>query len=317
MKPWILIHNPGARKGRKTWRTIAPLVQQAAREVQIVAPEDLERTQEDVPPGRVIAVGGDGTVNLALRWLARHGWLSESDLAVVPAGTGNNLARGLGLPVQVRSAAEVALDSQRTIPLDVWKIDLDGGSAEELLIQSGALGFPAEIAARYEQLRSHPAWRWILRPLGPGVYRWLALAGLRSQKRRERRGEDLLEIGFQSNTERLNHQALALFIGNERSLGGNFFPCPEASMDDQILDFCFILAGTGASYLKLFRLVSRGEHLGEVNSIVYRRDRGPVELKFSRPLPLLVDGDIRHHARTLLIERLEEPSRIVVPSASP
>src|SRR5678816_4908666 len=55
--------------------------------------------------------------------------------------------------------------------------------------------------------------------------------------------------------ETLEERVIAIFIGNERSLGGEFQPCPKARIDDGLMDLCFVRAGTGESYLRLFRSV--------------------------------------------------------------
>jgi diacylglycerol kinase family enzyme len=128
-----------------------------------------------------------------------------------------------------------------------------------LVIQTAALGFPAEIAARYAALRRHSVFRYLAQPAGLYVYRVLAFLGLAAQKRREKRGKNLLRVTCTVAGERLEETVFAIFIGNERSLGGNFHPCPLAVMDDRKMDLCFVRAGTGLSGLALFRAIIRGE----------------------------------------------------------
>jgi diacylglycerol kinase family enzyme len=92
--------------------------------------------------------------------------------------------------------------------------------------------------------------------------------------------------------ETIDEKTFAVFIGNERSLGGNFFPCPRAEVDDGKLDLCLVRAGTGASYFDLFRRIARGDHLALERTVVYRQTPGPLEIGLSKPSPFLADGDL-------------------------
>jgi diacylglycerol kinase family enzyme len=161
-----------------------------------------------------------------------------------------------------------------------------------VVIQTAALGFPAKVAWRYAALRQHSVFRHLARPAGPYVYQLLAYLGLATQKRRERRDENLLQVKCTLPGEPFEETVFAIFIGNERSIGGNFHPCPLAEVDDGQLDLCFVRAGTGQSYLELFRALTRGEHLALNETIVYRQTQGPVELELSLPCSFLADGDL-------------------------
>ncbi len=86
--------------------------------MQSLAPghsEDLARTACSMGSDLVIAVGGDGTVRDVMAGLQG----SRVPLGLVPAGTGNDLARTLGIPVDVERAVGIAL-SGRSRRLDVW-----------------------------------------------------------------------------------------------------------------------------------------------------------------------------------------------------
>jgi diacylglycerol kinase family enzyme len=66
----------------------------------------------------VIAVGGDGTVNIVISALARHGLLPHIPLGVIPYGTGNNLVRSFGLE-RDREKALVTIRQGHTTRLDI------------------------------------------------------------------------------------------------------------------------------------------------------------------------------------------------------
>ena len=106
-------------------------------------------------------MGGDGTLNAAANWLIRHD--IQAPLAILPAGTGNNLARGLDLPLNLEESFHMGLTGMKFLSIDAMDVSCrrsaskTGGSGNDLerciLVQSGALGFPAEIAAHYQNLR--------------------------------------------------------------------------------------------------------------------------------------------------------------------
>lgn len=258
------------------------------RDLRCVALDELRDVRE--PPERVIAVGGDGTVNAAVSWLVARGW--DCPIAIVPAGTGNNLASGLGLPFSPRAALELALRGQRTRVVDGFAYEADDDPAVRYVVQTSALGYPAEMAGWYDYLRRRAVLKTLIRPLGSAVYRLIGISGLVREKIRERLGRKPLEVIADLPGERLELAVSAIFLANERSLGGDFIPCPRARFDDGLADLCLVRARAGVPYLKLFRSISRGEHLAFEQAVVYRQTPGPLELRLSSPSPFLVDGDI-------------------------
>ncbi len=309
MTPWVLIHNPKAKRGRKIASKVEQLIQSASTKIKWVSLSELH--QLDAPPERVITLGGDGTINAVVNWLFKQETPGSTQLGIIPAGTGNNLARGLKLPLTPEEACKTALHSQQLKKLDVWKITIGEGEAYEYMIQSVALGFPAVIANKYDNLRENAFFRYLTTPMGPQIYRLLALFGLQKQKRLEREGKNLLKVETKIEGQSIEETVLAIFIGNERSLGGNFIPCPKAAYDDQILDLCLVRAGTGTSYLKLFQKVGQGQHLDLSDTIVYHQSPGPFQLEFSEDVPILIDGDIRHSQKKYTFELAPSPLSII------
>ncbi|HVR74863.1 MAG TPA: diacylglycerol kinase family protein [Planctomycetota bacterium] len=310
MPEWVMLHNPlsrnGSRAERRTRSALHSRKDGAGPRlvwVALSALHSLERV-----PERIIVIGGDGTVNAAAEWLIER--RASCPIAILPAGTGNNLACGLGLPLDLAGSLRVALGGERTRPLDVIVYRGLSVGGPRVVVQSAALGFPADIARRYDVLRRRPLLGGMLTLTGQHVYRLLALLGLQRQKRMEARGERLLEVECVLPDEVLRETVFAIFIGNERSLGGNFLPCPRAELDDGMFDICFVRAGTGARYLKLFRAVARGEHLEMRDTVLYRQTPGPVALNLSAPGSFLADGDIHVTDRAFRLEVL--PGRLEV-----
>jgi diacylglycerol kinase (ATP) len=102
---------------------------------------------------------------------------------------------------------------------------------------------------------------------------------------------------------------LAVFVGNDPTLGGGFHPCPRASLDDGLLDLCIVRSSGGTPLLPLLQSVGRGDHLALARDVEYRQTRGPIAISFSRPTPFLADGDIWLSSTAYVVE--------VVPGALP
>ncbi|TFV99534.1 PA-phosphatase, partial [Brevundimonas sp. S30B] len=101
----------------------------------------------------IIAAGGDGTVRAVCEEVARTGVA----VGVLPHGTGNLLARNLGIPLNARDALDVAFGGQdRAIDLAV--LETDTGTSTTFLVMAG-LGMDAAIMTGVnDQLKSKVGW---------------------------------------------------------------------------------------------------------------------------------------------------------------
>lgn len=309
MNPPLVVSNLRALRGASVSSKVRELSRELAPEggVRFADLASLDAVGE--PPERVVAVGGDGTANAVLSWLAERGW--DRPLGLVPAGTGNNLAAGLGVPPSTKEALELALLGRKTRALDVFAYRAGFESKVRYIVQTSALGFPAAMAGWYAAIRGRAILRALARPLGSAVYRAIGLCGLVREKVRDLRPAQVLRASIELPDERLEEEVSAVFLGNERSLGGEFLPCPRASVDDGLADICLVRAKSGVPYLRLFRRISRGEHLSLDRAVVYRQTPGPIRIQLSSPSPFLVDGDLWTRSDRYEIEVRPSKFRIV------
>lgn len=304
----LVVFNQGSRRGARFIGTVRRWVDRAELDVEVryeLLPDFVKTEDAAAIPDRVVAVGGDGTVNGTLATLRRLG--VDPLVGIVPAGTGNNLAQGLGLSLDTETACEPAFRSSRVRRIDVFSYGAKGEPKTRLIIQSGSFGFPAEITAQYDRLRQNRVFRQLATPLGTTVYKILAFFGLRAQKKREKRGEVLeMRCRFPSRDGSseivLDEKIIAVFLHNEPTVGGNFIPCPDATVEDGLADICVLRAGTGASYLKLFKLVGTGEHVKRKDTTIYEQTPGPITIELSSPSPFVSDGDIWLHESSYEID---------------
>lgn len=205
--------------------------------------------------GAVIAVGGDGMVSLALQALA--GTLVP--LGVVAAGTGNDFARSLGLPVREparagRLAAE-ALKEGRIREIDLGRVrDTWYGTVL-------CSGFDSRVNDRGNRTRL---------PLGRFKYDLAILAELAAFRPRPYR--ITLDDGPVIETE-----ATLVAVGNGTSYGGGMRICADAEPDDGLFDVTVVGDCSRTTLLKVFPQVYRGTHLTHPAVTVHRAARVVLE----------------------------------------
>ncbi|MEV7542583.1 diacylglycerol kinase [Streptomyces sp. NPDC089915] len=198
--------------------------------------------------GAVIAVGGDGMVSLALQALA--GTLVP--LGVVAAGTGNDFARSLGLPVREparagRLAAE-ALKEGRIREIDLGRVrDTWYGTVL-------CSGFDSRVNDRGNRMRLPP---------GRFKYDLAILAELAAFRPRPYR--ITLDDGPVIETE-----ATLVAVGNGTSYGGGMRICADAEPDDGLFDVTVVGDCSRTTLLKVFPQVYRGTHLTHPAVTVHR-----------------------------------------------
>ena len=112
---------------------------------------------------RVVLVGGDGTVHAAANVVG-----AQRELALIPTGSANNVARSLGIPLDPRAAAELAAHG-RAYPLDLIEARTEDGSY--LVVEAVSVGFLAQARSRYHASSSGHVLAVRVRPSGCSVRR--------------------------------------------------------------------------------------------------------------------------------------------------
>jgi YegS/Rv2252/BmrU family lipid kinase len=228
----------------------------------------------------VLAFGGDGTARVVAEALCRTG----VPMGLLPAGTGNLLARNLGIPHgRLDEALTIALTGKER-PIDVGRaeIDLSGSDPEpvrETFLVMAGVGFDAEIMAAVDPtLKERVGW-WAY-----------VVAGVR--KLRGRRTQVTIRI---DDGDPVHRRVRTVVVGNCGSLQGGIPLMPEATVDDGWLDVVIISPRTVFGWLG-------------VGTSVITRLRSPsvqharcksVEIRAERSLPVQLDGDTAGTARVL------------------
>jgi len=193
-------------------------------------------------PDALVIVGGDGTLAAVLDVLIG----SDVPLVLVPAGTGNDLARSLGIPFgSFDAAADAASAASAGTPhaLDAGEAESPEGTTRFLTI--AALGFDAKVSERTNVLR------W---PRGRARY-YLALA------------IELVRLAPMRFTMSVDgvpsplSDGILIAIGNTRSYGGGMPICPDADPRDGVFDITHIAPVGRLRLIRLFPHLLRGTHV--------------------------------------------------------
>lgn len=190
----------------------------------------------------VVVVGGDGAVNLVANVLAGTG----VPLGVIPAGTGNDVARLLGIPLDSAEGAVATLFAALNAGprlIDLGRIEWEGGRRHYVAVASA--GFDARVNERAN------AWRW---PRGQARYTLAVLRELACFR----------PIPFELTVDGAarRQRAMLVSVANGPSLGGGMRIAPEARADDGLLDLFVVRPLSIPAFLAVFPTVFRGEHVG-------------------------------------------------------
>jgi diacylglycerol kinase (ATP) len=213
--------------------------------------------------GIVAAIGGDGTVALVAQGVVR----TSSALAIVPAGTGNDLAANLGYARKDALAACGVIAGGHRRRIDVGRIE---GHRMFLCVAGG--GFDSEVNREANAIR-------YLR--GPAVYVAAVLRTLR------RFTPASFTVTLDGDTK--SFRGFFVAVGNAASYGGGMRITPDASLDDGVFDVCLVgEMSKRALFGQLPRLFSGGHVRHPAVEIVRAR---AVTIEADRTFSLYADGE--------------------------
>jgi len=254
----VVAVNPMASFGHR--RDVGPLVVKRLRDagntVVDVGEANIELLRRetiravDGGADALIVVGGDGMVNLGANIVAQ----TDVPLGVVPTGTGNDVAAGLGMPTDDPSAAIAQLlDALDRPPRVIDAARVRHGDLSTWFVGVLSAGFDATVNERANLMT---------RPRGRSRY---VLALLRELATLKPIPYVVTVDGASVGTE-----ALLISVANNGSLGGGMRIVPHAELDDGLLDLFVVLPMSRLSFLRVFPKVFSGTHT-ELPVVSFRR----------------------------------------------
>ena len=238
----VLLVNPaaGSGSGVDMGRVVGRTLRDAGADVvEIVCDsrqDAVERVSAAITPNTeaLVTCGGDGTISAALEILADR----PVALGVVAAGSGNDFARTLGLPMDDPAAAAAVILRGGRRPVDVG---VAGGRRFATIL---TCGLDSKVNERYDRLR----WRH---------RRSRYLAAILAELARFRP----LPFELTVDGERSALSGTLIAVGNGRFYGNGVCMCPAASLTDGLLDVTVVSAISRATLARLWPSTYRGEHV--------------------------------------------------------
>ncbi len=225
--------------------------------VEELAAEAIQRGAD-----RVVAVGGDGTMQETVNGIISAG---GGEMGVVPIGRGNDLARSLGIPLDLTAAVEIALGTTVT-PMDVGRAVRDATLRH--FVAAGGVGFDAQVS--WTMANPRPWWK-----NGRAGY----FAGTLDELRRFHNQRLRITLETDSGREVVDHVSLMVAFANGPYYGGGMKICPDASLTDGQLDVCVV--GD----------LSRIQAIRELPGIYEAKHVRNPKVRFYRCRRMLIEGD--------------------------
>jgi len=229
-----------------------------------------ELAKQHAEAGLVIAVGGDGTVREVAAGLLG----SDAELAVVPAGSGNDFNKTVGIPRDVLEACQVAATGLAR-PIDLARLTASDGaeSGDWVYANAAGFGFDALVIAearRSANLRGLPLYI-------SAVFRAV-------------RNYDCPPVEITVKDRTWRQDILLAAAANGQCYGGGMRIAPEAKPDDGLLEICIIEAVGRLKVMRYLPKFVKGTHVGLSEVTMLRAPS--LDLAFDEPVLLQLDGDL-------------------------
>ena len=233
------------------------------------APDDLGRLLDGLGERTLVVVGGDGSVHTAVATLLARGELSAGrPIGLIPLGTGNDLARTLGIPLDPAAAARALLGG-RPRPLDLVVDDAGG-----VVVNAVHLGVGAEAAEKASALKDR---------LGRAAY---AVGSVAAGAGATGWHLQVVVDGVPMDVDR---DVLMVAVANGRTIGGGAPLAPDASPDDGLADVVVATSTGPLARLGFAVALREGEHVERDDVLVVR---GRSVTVTGDPFPLNADGEL-------------------------
>jgi len=276
---YLFIINPrsGGGAGGRTWHIVEALLKEKQVKYETLFTHSADEAEQSVVKAlqqhekwdAAVVIGGDGTIHSILGALGHKG----VPLAVIPAGSGNDTARGFGIPLEPQAALEAALG-------DLYlEADLLS-SSEGYTLTAVASGFDAQVAENVNMSR----YKRVCNALGMGQLAYII-------------GILHTLITFKpcpvrvacDGKEQVYDKAWLVSVCNLPSYGGGLLICPQAKADDGQLDVCVVHGCSRGQLLRLFPTVLKGRHV-TLPFVSMLRGRS-VAVHFAEPRHAIGDGE--------------------------
>lgn len=301
---YLIVVNPvsGDGKGAKVWKIVEPRLRANGVLYTVhftTAPEEGTRyvreslrAQGALNYTGVVVVGGDGTVNDVVNGIRQSG--VEIPLGVIPGGSGNDLARSLGVNHWEKAIQTILAGHQS-------QMDLGFVNDRYFVINNIGVGFDATVS--YISNRSW--YKAFLNRIGLGklTYAITLMRLLLSYRRMT------MTIETEHGTHKWN-KAWFVAVSNITNYGGGMQICPDAKADDGVFQAAIVHGLSRLRILLLFPLVFSGKHKGR-RGVEFLEAR-KMTIRTDRPVYVHMDGEVKFQS-PVTIENVPLAIRVFSP----
>lgn len=240
----------------------------------------------------VVVCGGDGTISQ----LAGSLYGLDVNIGILPAGSGNGLARAGGIPLKTEDALQVVLNNN-AVYIDGFKLN------EHFSCMLSGLGFDARVAHNFSRRKSRGLSTYIFETI------------------RNFFNATSYNFNLVVNNREHNVRAFFISIANSNQFGNEFTIAPQAQLNDGKLD---VVVVNHMSKLKIIWSVMKQIRVGKVRPIdskekingVYYFQTSDLTIKNFELAPLHIDGDPIDTANEIEIKVISNAFRLLVPVSS-
>jgi YegS/Rv2252/BmrU family lipid kinase len=278
VEPLLLITNAGAGSTDAERVERALTVLRRVTDVEVTETSDqgeLDGVLHRRGGRRVVVAGGDGSLHAVVAALHRRHELADTVVGLVPLGTGNDFARGMGIPLEPGEAAELVVNGE------VRRVDLLVDCVGEVVVNAAHVGVGAQA--------SHNArsWKGLL-----GRFAYLAGAVTASVNPPFHRFRVELDGEVISDVDR---HVMQVAVGNGSTVGGGTELTPLAEPEDGRLDVMVSYAVGPLARFGYAAKLRAGRHPQRTDVLYKRGSRVTIS---GQPFYVSADGELYGPERT-------------------
>jgi diacylglycerol kinase (ATP) len=215
----------------------------------------------------LLVVGGDGMAHLGVNTCAQK----NIPIGIVPAGTGNDAASILGMPLNdTRACVELILKNLST-PQSIDAVKITHGTKTTWALGSVSAGFDALVNAKANKMK------W---PKGPNRYYVAMLLELAKFKP--------IKYSCMIDGTAQNFEAMLCVVSNTGVFGGGMLVVPTASATDGVLDLLLLKKMSRFKFLSIFPRVYKGTHVTDKDVEILRASNISIT---ANGMPIYSDGE--------------------------
>lgn len=220
----------------------------------------------------VVAVGGDGTVNEVINGIIEAN--VPCQFAHIAAGSGNDFARGHGLPVDPVDALDKIISAKEGEAIDLLQVN------DRIAVNAVGAGFDGQVA----KTTNHASYKKLFNQLRVGVLSYI-ISVIRVLFFYQPCTVSLTIDGVEDEIEGV----WLIAIANIPNYGGGMLICPSAVANDDVAEVCVVSKVSRWGLLRAFPLIFSGAH---VNHPAVRFYRGTnIKVHAAKPLVVHADGE--------------------------